>query len=63
MADSSMDLVVRPWVKTDDYWPVRFDLTEKLKEALDEHGLTMPFTTQEVYIKSDAAGTDALKSA
>jgi small conductance mechanosensitive channel len=63
MGDSSMDLVVRPWVKTDDYWPVRFDLTEKLKETLDEHGLTMPFPTQEVYVRSDAAAASALKSA
>jgi small conductance mechanosensitive channel len=63
MADSSMDFVVRPWVKTDDYWPVRFDLTEKLKVTLEEHGLTIPFTQQEIYIKTDAAAAAVVKSA
>jgi small conductance mechanosensitive channel len=63
MADSSMDFAVRPWVKTDDYWPVRFDLTEKLKVVLEEQGFTIPFATQEILIKTDAAAAAALKSA
>jgi len=63
MADSSMDFAVRPWVKADDYWPVYFDLTEKLKTALEESGLTIPFTTQEIVVKTDAAATSLLKSA
>jgi small conductance mechanosensitive channel len=62
MADSSMDFVVRPWVKTDDYWPVYYDLTEKLKVTLEEQGITMPFTTQEIYIKTDASAAGVLKS-
>ena len=32
LADSSVNLVVRPWVKKEDYWPLRFDLNEKIKE-------------------------------
>ena len=63
MADSSMDFVVRPWVKTDDYWPVYFDLTEKLKVVLEEQGFTIPFATQEIHIKTDAAAAAVLKSA
>jgi small conductance mechanosensitive channel len=63
MADSSMDFVVRPWVKTDDYWPVYFDLTEKLKVALEEHGLTIPFPQQEIYLKTSAAAVVVPKSA
>lgn len=63
MADSSMDFAVRPWVKSDDYWPVYFDLTEKLKGAIEEHGMTIPFTTQEICIKTDAAAANVLKSA
>jgi small conductance mechanosensitive channel len=62
MADSSMDFVVRPWVKTDDYWPVYYDLTEKLKVTLEEQGFTIPFTTQEIYIKADASAAAMLKS-
>src|SRR5690606_18837955 len=33
---SSVNFVVRPWVKTDDFWPVKFDLTEKIKQAFDD---------------------------
>ena len=62
MADSSMDFIVRPWVKTTDYWDVYWDLTEKLKVAMDEHGLTIPFPQQEIYIKTDTPAA-ALKSA
>lgn len=63
MGDSSMDFVVRPWVKTDDYWPVYFDLTEKLKVALEENGLTIPFPQQEIHVKTDAAAAGVRKSA
>jgi small conductance mechanosensitive channel len=63
MADSSVDFVVRPWVKVADYWDVYFDLTEKLKTACDEHGITIPFPQQEIYVKTDAAAAAALKSA
>jgi len=63
MAASSIDFVVRPWVKADEYWPVRFDLTEKLKVTLEEHGLTIPFQQHEITIKTDAAAAALLKSA
>lgn len=59
MADSSMNFVVRPWVKVADYWDVYFDLTEKLKVACDEHGLTIPFPQQEIYIKTDASAANS----
>jgi small conductance mechanosensitive channel len=62
MADSSIDFFVRPWVKVADYWDVYFDLTEKLKTAIEEHGMTIPFPQQEIYIKTDASAAN-LKSA
>ena len=43
LADSSVNLVVRPWVKTPDYWDTKFDLTRKVKEAFDENGIEIPF--------------------
>jgi small conductance mechanosensitive channel len=55
MADSSVDFIVRPWVKVEDYWPVYWALTEKLKEGLEAHGLNIPFPQQEITIKTDAA--------
>lgn len=48
LADSSVNLVVRPWVATADYWAVRFELIEQIKRALDEAGVTIPFPQREV---------------
>ncbi len=60
MGDSSVNFAVRPWVKADDYWPVLCALTEALKVALDQHGLTIPFPTQEIVVKSEAAVASVL---
>ncbi|MEM6819037.1 MAG: mechanosensitive ion channel domain-containing protein [Pseudomonadota bacterium] len=48
LADSSVNFVVRPWVKTSDYWPTRFALTKNIKLALDEAGISIPFPQREV---------------
>ncbi len=50
LADSSVNLVVRPWVNTDDYWDVLFDLTEKIKLTFDEEGLSFPFPQSDVHL-------------
>ena len=63
MAASSINFAVRPWVKADDYWPVYFDLTERLKVAIEENGMTIPFAQQEITIKTDASAARVLKSA
>ncbi len=58
LADSSVNLVFRPWVKTADYWAVRFDLTENIKNALDKAGISIPFPQQDVHLfveKEEAA--------
>jgi len=62
MADSSINFFVRPWVKVADYWDVYFALTENLKIAIEEHGMTIPFPQQEITVKSGAAVAN-LKSA
>jgi small conductance mechanosensitive channel len=53
LADSSIDFVVRPWVKTSDYWPTRFDLTAKLMMAFTENGINVPYTSYDVYVKNN----------
>lgn len=54
LADSSVNFVVRPWVKTADYWGVKFDLTEAVKKRFDNEGISFPFPQQDVHIiKSD----------
>jgi small conductance mechanosensitive channel len=52
LGDSSVNFVVRPWVKADDYWDVRFDTTRKLKLALDKNGITIPFPQRDIHMKS-----------
>jgi len=43
---SSVDIVARPWVKTEDYWEVRWALTKTVKEALDAAGISIPYPHQ-----------------
>jgi len=52
LGDSSVNFVVRPWVKPDDYWDVYFDLTAKMKLAIEANGLTIPFQQFDVNVKS-----------
>jgi len=49
LADSSVNFVVRPWVKTSDYWDVLFDLTENIKLAFDESGISIPYPQMDVH--------------
>jgi small conductance mechanosensitive channel len=55
LADSSVNLVVRPWVKTSDYWAVRFDLTEKIKLTFDEKNISFPYPQQDVHMYTQTA--------
>ena len=50
LADSSVNFVVRPWVKSNDYWAVYFDLTEKGKKRFDEEGISIPFPQRDVHV-------------
>jgi small conductance mechanosensitive channel len=50
MADSSVNFVVRPWVKTADYWDVFFATQEKIKKRFDAEGITIPFPQQDVHL-------------
>jgi small conductance mechanosensitive channel len=52
LADSSVNFVVRPWVKVDDYWSVYFDLTARIKISLDENGITIPFPQRDIHIRT-----------
>ncbi|MDD1782903.1 small-conductance mechanosensitive channel MscS [Enterovibrio sp. ZSDZ35] len=50
LADSSVNLVVRPWVRTSDYWGVYFDLLQAIKEELDKEGIEIPFPQMDVHM-------------
>ncbi len=58
LGDSSVNFVVRPWVKAADYWDVKCDITEKIKTSFDENGITMPYPQYDVTIKK----TEQLKA-
>ncbi len=55
LADSSVNLICRPWVKTDDYWTVHWDLTRQVKERFDEAGISIPYPQQDVHVIDGAA--------
>ena len=54
LADSSVNFNVRPWVRSEDYWPVRADLLEKVKLAFDAKGISIPYPQQEVHMRNVA---------
>ena len=47
---SSVDFIVRPWVKTDDYWDVYWDITREVKMRFDREGISIPFPQQDVHL-------------
>jgi small conductance mechanosensitive channel len=49
LADSSVNIYVRPWVSSSNYWPVKFDLTEKIKLQFDKNGISIPYPQMDVH--------------
>jgi len=50
LADSSVNFVCRPWVKTGDYWTVYWDLTSQVKAGFDRDGISIPFPQRDVHV-------------
>jgi len=50
LADSSVNLIVRPWVATGDYWGVYWDLTEAIKKRFDKEEISIPFPQRDVHL-------------
>ena len=50
LGDSSVNFVVRPWSKTEDYWDVYWDVTREVKRRFDEEGISIPFPQRDVHI-------------
>lgn len=53
LADSSINLGVRPWSKSEDYWTVYSDILEQCKNAYDAEGIEIPFPQRDVHIKNN----------
>jgi len=57
LAESSVDFVVRPWCKTEDYWSVYWDLTRTVKGVFDSEGIRIPFPQQDVHLFQQPASS------
>lgn len=53
LGDSSVNLVVRPWCAGSDYWPLRFELTRRLKEELEAAGCSIPYPQRDVHLQGN----------
>lgn len=52
LADSSVNLAVRPFCNAEDYWNVFFDVNEQMKVALDNNNITIPFPQRDVHLSN-----------
>ena len=55
LADSSVNIKLRVWVKSSDYWSLFFDITEKVKKELDAAGINIPFPQHDVHLYNHKA--------
>ncbi|MBO5834801.1 MAG: mechanosensitive ion channel [Bacteroidales bacterium] len=51
LADSSVQFVMRAWVKSENYWPVTYAINEAIYEELPAHGVNFPFQQMDIHIK------------
>ncbi len=49
LGDSSVNFVVRAWVKSEDYWDVNFDTIEKVKLTFDEKNISIPYPQMDIH--------------
>ena len=60
LGESSIDFIVRPWVKSEHYWDVMWDLTERVKLGFDERGFSIPYPNRDVHVHATPGLTQAL---
>ena len=56
LADSSVNLIVRPWVKTEDYWDTYWYLTKAVKQRFDKENIAIPFPQRDVHLINQQSG-------
>ncbi len=59
LGNSSVDFVVRPWVKTPDHWPVYFALLEKIKLTFDAQGISIPYPQTDVHLYTEKSAAES----
>lgn len=55
LADSSVNIAVRPWTRTADYWATRGDLLHRMKTELEKAGLSIPYPQRDIHVFREAA--------
>lgn len=55
LGDSSVNLVVRAWVRSENYWPVFFHFNEAFYNTLPQHGINFPFPQMDVHVTGQQA--------
>ncbi|MDH3726819.1 MAG: mechanosensitive ion channel [Myxococcales bacterium] len=58
LGDSSVNFVVRPWSKTNEYWDVYWDVTREVKRRFDEEGISIPFPQRDVHVYHEDSSND-----
>ena len=59
LGESSVDLTVRVWLKAEDYWTFKWDMTKRFKQAFDAAGITIPFPQRHIVMQQHPAGKAA----
>lgn len=54
LANSSVNFIVRPWVKPEDYWNVYWDVTREVKRRFDAEGVSIPFPQRDVHLYQES---------
>lgn len=54
LGDSSVNITVRVWVKGENYWPVFFDMNEKVKKAFDKENISIPFPQRDIHVFNES---------
>ena len=55
LGDSSVDFIVRPWVKAEDYWAFKYDFTQLMKEECEAAGVSIPFPQRDLHLYQESA--------
>ena len=50
LGDNAVELVVRVWADTGNYWPVKFAMTKAIKQTFDKEGISIPYPQRDVHI-------------
>ena len=62
LADSSVNFICRPWVKTADYWTVFWEVTRTVKERFDEESISIPYPQSDIHIIGENIETNTLEN-